>query len=122
MSGWKRRGTDDRAPIIGLLTIELHFPHSRSLKQKRMVIKAIKDRLRGRFNVAVAETGYQDLWQRSVLSAVSVSSDRQGFEGVLEAMARHLESHHSSELVDVRIELIDSFFGPGRGLDREELL
>ena len=92
---------------MGLLTIELHFPHSRSLKEKRMVVKAIKDRLRSRFNVSVAETGYQELWQRAVISAVSVSSERRGLEGLLDAMARDVEERHSSELVNIRFELID---------------
>lgn len=72
-----------------------------------MVLKAIKDRLRGRFNVAVAETGYQELWQRSVVSAVTVGVERRGLEEMLEAMARDVENRLGSELVDVSIELID---------------
>lgn len=72
-----------------------------------MVVKAIKDRLRGRFNVAVAETGYQELWQRSVLSAVSVGSERRGLESLLEAMARDVEERHTSEHVQTHIELIE---------------
>lgn len=92
---------------MGLLTIELHFPYSRSLKEKRVVVKAIKDRLRKRFNAAVAETGYQELWQRAVLSAVTVSSERQGLETLLQAMARDTEERHPSEIVDVYFELID---------------
>ena len=71
-----------------------------------MVVRAIKDRLRGRFNVAVAETGYQDLWQRALLSAVTVSSERRGLEAVLDAMARDVEDRHSSEVLDTSIEII----------------
>ena len=70
-----------------------------------MVVKSIKDRLRGRFNVAVAETGYQELWQRSVVSAVTVGSERRGMEGLLESMGRDVENRFASELVDVSIEL-----------------
>ncbi len=97
---------DAEVPVIGLLTIELHFPLSRSLKEKRMVVKAIKDRLRGRFNVAVAETGYQELWQRSVVSAVTVGTEQRGLEGLLDSMARDVENRFASELVDVEIEII----------------
>jgi uncharacterized protein YlxP (DUF503 family) len=97
---------DAGEPIIGLLTIELHDPHSQSLKDKRMVVKAIKDRLRGRFNVAVAETGYQDLWQRAALSVVTVGSERSHLETVLEAIARDVEERHLPEVVDLSIELI----------------
>ena len=72
-----------------------------------MVVKGIKDRLRARFNAAVAETGYQDLWQRAMVSAVSVSADRRHLESVLELMARDVEERYPSELVDIAIELID---------------
>ena len=93
--------------MIGMLSIELHYPHSHSLKEKRMEVRAIKDRLRRRFNVSVAETGYQELWQRAVLTAVTVGSERRGLQEVLEAMARDLEERHPSELLDVEIELLD---------------
>jgi len=47
---------------IGLLTLEIHIPDARSLKDKRQVIRSLKDRLRANFNVAVAELDHQDLW------------------------------------------------------------
>ena len=95
------------SPIIGLLTVELHFPEAQSLKAKRMVVKAIKDRLRRKFNVAVAETGYLELWQRSELSVVSVSGARPVLESQLEAIVRDLEDRFGSELVGTRYELIE---------------
>ncbi len=72
-----------------------------------MVVKGIKDRLRARFNAAVAETGYQELWQRAMVSAVSVSADRRHLESMLESMAHDVEDRYPSELVDIAIELID---------------
>ena len=72
-----------------------------------MAVKAIKDRLRSRFNAAIAEIGYQDLWQRSLLVAVSVSADRSRLESVLESMARDVEQRHPPDLVQTDIELID---------------
>lgn len=107
MSGRKKAGYDGGAPIVGLLVIELHFPEARSLKAKRMVVKSIKDRLRRRFNVAVAETGYLELWQRAELAAVSVSGTRSILESELEAISRELEEHFSSELVGTSFELIE---------------
>jgi uncharacterized protein len=98
---------EKQRPLIGMLTIELFFPHSHSLKEKRMVVKAIKDRLRSRFNAAVAEIGYQELWQRGLLAAVSISADRRVLEELLEAMARDVERRHPPDLVQVAIELID---------------
>ncbi len=71
--------------VIALLTIDIHIPHAHSLKDKRMVVRSVKDRLRAKFNVAVAEVDHQDLWQRSQLSVVTVGSD----EAYLNQMLQH---------------------------------
>jgi uncharacterized protein len=60
--------------IIGVLTIELHFPHARSLKDKRRVLHGFKERLKGRHNVAVAELDHQDKWQRALVGVVTLNS------------------------------------------------
>lgn len=93
-------------PVIGLIVIELHFPDAGSLKAKRMVVKSIKERLKGRFNVAVAETGYLELWQRAELVAVTVASARTMVESHLEAVDRDLNDRFSSELVRTDLEII----------------
>jgi len=107
VSSRKKAGLEAGAPIIGLLTIELHFPEAQSLKAKRMVVKSIKDRLRRKFNVAVAETGYLELWQRAELAAVSVNGTRSILESELEAISRELEDHFPSELLGTTFELIE---------------
>src|SRR5258706_348115 len=56
---------------------ELHLPACQSLKDKRTIVKSLKDRMHNRFNVSVAETGHQDLWQRAELTAAVVSTDRR---------------------------------------------
>lgn len=71
---------------IGVLTLELRLEHSHSLKDKRHVVKGLAERLRNRFNVAVAEVDFQDLWQRALLAAVTVSSDRVHAEKLLRAV------------------------------------
>jgi len=90
---------------IGLLTLEIHLPYAHSLKEKRMVLRKIKDRLRTRFNVSVAELDHQDLWQRSVVGVVSISSDQQSLESLLEAVERESESVLGGDLVGVHREL-----------------
>ena len=90
---------------IGILTLEIHIPHAHSLKEKRFVVRKIKDRLRARFNVAVAELDHQDLWQRAVLGVVSVSSDRARLEGVLQAAQRESEKLLGGDLVAAELEL-----------------
>ncbi len=60
-----------------LIVVECHITHAQSLKQKRSVIKSLIDRLRARLNASVAETGYLDEWQRSVISISMVSNSKR---------------------------------------------
>jgi uncharacterized protein YlxP (DUF503 family) len=94
-------------PVIGVLTLELHIEDSHSLKDKRHVVKGLKDRLRHRFNVAVAEIGGQDTWQRSVVAAVTVSGDRSYAEQVLQAVETDAANFLGGALVDSGVEWID---------------
>jgi uncharacterized protein YlxP (DUF503 family) len=79
---------------IAALVLEIRIQHAQSLKDKRQVIRSLKDRLRGRFNVSVAETDFQGQWQLAELVVVTVASSRQIAEstmrGVEEAAAEHL--------------------------------
>ena len=72
-------------PAIGALTLELHVEGSHSLKDKRHVVKSLKDRLRERFNVAVAEIEGLESWQHAVVAVVTVSNDRVRAEQILQA-------------------------------------
>ncbi|HLH02986.1 MAG TPA: DUF503 domain-containing protein [Bryobacteraceae bacterium] len=72
--------------VIGVLTLEIYVEDSHSLKDKRHVVKSLKDRLRDRFNVAVAEIDGLDSWQSSVVAAVTVSNDRVHAEQLLQAV------------------------------------
>lgn len=73
-------------PVVAVLTLELHIEHSHSLKDKRHVVKGLKDRLRERFNVSVAEIDGMESWQHSVVAAVTVSHDRKYAEQLLQAV------------------------------------
>jgi uncharacterized protein len=79
-------------PSVGVLILELRLDESHSLKDKRHYVKSLKDRLRSKFNVAVAEIDYQDLWQRGVVAVVTVSSDRPRAAQVLESVERDAAS------------------------------
>ena len=74
--------------IIGVISWELEIYGAQSLKEKRSVVKSLKDRLHGRFNVSVAETAHQDVWQRAELTACVVAGARQLAESVLESADR----------------------------------
>lgn len=79
---------------------ELHLPACQSLKDKRAVIKSLKDRLHNRFNVSAAETAHHDLWQRAELTAAVVSTDRRHAESVLREADRLVAAADGARIVD----------------------
>lgn len=93
-------------PSVGVLTLELHL-EAHSLKDKRHTVKGLKDRLRGKFNVAVAEIGYQDLWQRALVSAVTVSGDHAHAEETLQRVEREAASILGGVLVGTTLEWLN---------------
>ncbi len=93
-------------PAIGVLTLQIHVEHSHSLKEKRHVIKSVKDRLRERFNVSVAEIDHLDSWQNAVLAAVTVSNDRIHAEQILQAVEAHASGLLGEALAATSVEWI----------------
>lgn len=79
---------------------ELHLPGSQSLKDKRQILKSLKDRLHNRFNVSVAETAHQDLWQRAELAAAVVSNERRHAENVLREVDQLIAAADGARIVD----------------------
>jgi uncharacterized protein len=92
---------------IGVLTLELRLENSHSLKDKRHVVKSLKDRLRNKFNVAVAEIEFQDLWQRAAVAAVTVAADHVRAEQVLQSVEEEAASLLGADLVDTTVEWLD---------------
>ena len=80
--------------------------NSHSLKDKRHVVKGLKDRLRHKFNVSVAEIDYQDLWQRALVAAVTVSSDHAHGERVLQTVEQEAAEWLGPQLVGAVVEWI----------------
>ena len=86
--------------IIGLITWELHLGACQSLKEKRQIVKSLKDRLHRQFNVSVSETDHQDLWQRAELSAAVVTTDRRHAEQVLQHADRLVAAADGARVMD----------------------
>jgi uncharacterized protein YlxP (DUF503 family) len=86
--------------IVGVRTWELHLAACRSLKDKRHVLKSLKDRLHHRFNVSAAETAHNDLWQRAELTVCVVSNDRTHAESVLREADRLVDGADGARIVD----------------------
>lgn len=93
-------------PAIGVLTLELHLVEAQSLKDKRHYVNGLKDRLRNRHNVAVAEIDFQDVWKRGLVAAVTVSNSRAHCEQMLEAVERTAADFLGPLLVDAVYEYL----------------
>jgi uncharacterized protein YlxP (DUF503 family) len=91
---------------IALLTLDIHLPHAQSLKDKRMVVRRIKDRLRSRFNVSVSETDHQDLWQRATISVATVGSDEEYARQTLQLSLEECERSAPECVVSGNIEIV----------------
>jgi uncharacterized protein len=94
------------AMIVGLCTVELYIPDGHSLKDKRQVLLSLKDRLRDKFNVSVAEVGEQDLWQKAVLGIACVANETAYVNQVLDHALNLIRSMPSVEMVQSRIEML----------------
>jgi uncharacterized protein YlxP (DUF503 family) len=90
---------------IATLTLELRIEHAQSLKDKRQVLRSLKDKLRNQFNVSVAELEETDLWQRATIGVVSISSSRD----YLAQMMQSVEKSATRIARDAGAEIVDSF-------------
>lgn len=93
-------------PIV-YCSLELYLPYCHSIKEKRNVVRKVANRLRSRFNFSVAEIGYQDLWQRGLIGAVSIGSDRHKLEQIANKLVQESEQVLGGDLVRSEVEIVD---------------
>lgn len=91
--------------VVGTLMIRLAIREAHSLKQKRSVVKSVKDRLRNKFNVSVSEVENQDVWQSATLGVAMIGGDRQYVNAVLSKVVDSLRGFPQVQLVDYELEL-----------------
>lgn len=92
--------------IVGVCTVELFIGSSRSLKDKRQVLQGLKERLRGKFNLSIAEVDGQDLWQKAVLGMACVANESSHVDQVLEQALNVIRSMPLVEIVRTHRELL----------------
>jgi hypothetical protein len=92
---------------IGKLTLDLELNEAHSLKDKRHWVRGLKDRLRAAHNVAVSEVEDQNLWNRSVIVAVTVSGSRENAAKILESAERIAADHLGPNLVSATIDWLE---------------
>lgn len=93
---------------VAVLTLELRIEGARSLKDKRQVVRSLKDKLRQGFNVSVAELDQTELWQRATLGVVSISSSRDYLAGLMQQVERaatRIANNNGAELTDSFVEI-----------------
>ncbi len=92
--------------VIGLLTLDLHFPGARSLKDKRQALRSLETKIRNRFNVSVAEVEHQDLWQRARLAVVGVNTDHGHLDSTLQSVLGEAENAREIMVADSNLEIL----------------
>ena len=93
--------------MIAFLTLELRIEAAHSLKDKRQVLRSLKDKLRASFNISVAELDSTDLWQRATVGVVSISGSRDYLRGLMENVERaanRIANNAGAEITDSYIE------------------
>src|SRR5579862_4885866 len=93
--------------MIAFLTLEVHIEAAQSLKDKRQVVRSIKDRIRASFNVSVAELDPSNLWNQATIGAVAVSHSRDYLDGLMknvERAAMRIANNHGAEITDSFVE------------------
>jgi len=95
--------------VIAFLTLEVRIEAAHSLKDKRHVVRSLKDRLRASFNVAVAELDHNDLWQRATIGIVSISDSHDYLQGLMASVEREATrqcNNAGGEITDSFVEYL----------------
>ena len=93
--------------VVGSLKIELHLHDNRSLKGKRKVVRSMVDKVKHRFNVAIAEVGSNDKWQKIELGLCAVGNDRRHVDASLNNILAFLDSLYLAEIIDSKTEIFN---------------
>ena len=92
--------------VVGLLQIEMHLPNAQSLKDKRSVLKSLKDQIRGRFNVSVVELDANEKWQRATVGISTLGDHRTYVEGQLTKVTEWVRMTRLVDLIRIEEEYL----------------
>lgn len=90
--------------MLGFYQLELYIPEAFSLKEKRLVLKSLKDRIRKKFNVSIAELDGNEKWQRSLLGIAMVANENQFIESSFGKILKMIDEDGRVEVIDRQIE------------------
>ena len=92
--------------LIGTMKIELFFPETFSLKEKRFILKSLKTKIQNQFNVSIAEVDFHDKWQHSCLGIACVSNDRRFLDSTLSKVMNSISREGRVEIMDHVTEIL----------------
>jgi len=92
--------------VIGLITFEIYFPYVHSLKEKRKILSKLKDKIKLKFNVSIAELDFLDKWQRTKIGLVAINSQKLTIEKMLNRILKEIEENLEGELLNYKIDYI----------------
>ena len=92
--------------VIGVLEVDLSIEQARSLKDKRMALRSLKERIRRSFNVSVAEVDDNDIWTHAVIGIAIVANDQQFANQVLSKIVDYCDNDREMVLDDYRLSFL----------------
>lgn len=92
--------------LIGVCTVNLYFPDSHSLKDKRGIIKSLKLRIRNNFNVSVSEINNYDLWKNTTLGIACIGNEKRYLNEVLNELIKFIERQNKLQLINFKIDVL----------------
>jgi uncharacterized protein YlxP (DUF503 family) len=92
--------------LLGTCTVNLYFPYSHSLKDKRSIIKGLKLRIRNNFNVSVSEINNYDLWKNTTLGIACIGNDKKYLSNVLDEAIKFIEKQNKLQLINFKIDVL----------------
>ena len=90
--------------IIGFLLTDIHLPYCHSLKEKRKRLNSIKERIKNKYNIALAELEYQNKWQRTKIGIVTLNNELRVIESIFQKIIQDLEEQLDGEIIDYKIQ------------------
>lgn len=93
--------------VVGILTIDMRFPESRSLKEKRKLLQKIVERTRSRYNISIAEVSENDLWQRTRIGIVTVSTGTDHIHSTVDNITNFISNLNLGEIIGTEVELLN---------------
>jgi uncharacterized protein YlxP (DUF503 family) len=113
--------------VVGVLRVSLSIPAAASLKAKRQVLRKVLERVKARFEVAIAEVGDNDLWQRAQVGIVAVGNDRRHVNEVLDKVLHFIDQLYLAPILGQELEILsygaDNFgsLGPKESLSLAQI-